>query len=100
MVQVQCVLEFIVSFTIIEILVVFQIYFIFELISGSYIAEKDEGVKKITRWSLPRAIEWYSKLPEWISGCNFLPSTAINQVLAHLGSTLFRSKICFCGILD
>ena len=32
-----------------------------------------------TRWSSEHAQEWYSRQP-WLVGCNFLPSTAINQV--------------------
>jgi len=31
------------------------------------------------RWSVERAQEWYAEQP-WLVGCNFLPSTAINQV--------------------
>lgn len=31
------------------------------------------------RWTLTQAIEWYDKQP-WLIGCNFLPSTAINQL--------------------
>lgn len=31
------------------------------------------------RWSQERANEWYKKQP-WIVGCNFVPSTAINQI--------------------
>ncbi len=31
------------------------------------------------RWSEERSREWYADLP-WLVGCNFLPSTAINQV--------------------
>lgn len=31
------------------------------------------------RWSVTKANEWYSKQP-WLVGCNFIPSTAINQL--------------------
>src|SRR5690606_24700668 len=31
------------------------------------------------RWSKEKANEWYKKQP-WIVGCNFVPSTAINQI--------------------
>ncbi|WP_205966349.1 cellulase family glycosylhydrolase [Parapedobacter sp. SGR-10] len=31
------------------------------------------------RWSEEKANEWYKKQP-WIVGCNFVPSTAINQI--------------------
>lgn len=35
--------------------------------------------ENIGRWSVGLAQEWYAKQP-WLVGCNFLPSTAINQV--------------------
>jgi hypothetical protein len=31
------------------------------------------------QWSAEKANAWYSKLP-WLAGCNFIPSTAINQL--------------------
>ncbi|MDZ4657828.1 MAG: cellulase family glycosylhydrolase [Bythopirellula sp.] len=31
------------------------------------------------RWTKEKATEWYAELP-WLVGCNFLPSTAINQL--------------------
>ena len=31
------------------------------------------------QWSIEKANEWYSKQP-WLVGCNFIPSTAINQL--------------------
>jgi len=31
------------------------------------------------RWSVEKAKEWYAKQP-WLVGCNFIPSTAINQL--------------------
>jgi hypothetical protein len=34
---------------------------------------------KIQRWSKERANRWYDGLP-WLVGCNFIPSTAINQL--------------------
>jgi hypothetical protein len=33
----------------------------------------------LPRWSAERAHEWYSRQP-WLVGCNFIPSTAINQL--------------------
>ncbi|OXU16105.1 cellulase family glycosylhydrolase [Sedimentisphaera salicampi] len=32
-----------------------------------------------SQWSVEKAKQWYSKQP-WMVGCNFLPSTAINQI--------------------
>ena len=34
---------------------------------------------ELSRWSKVKANEWYSKQP-WRVGCNFIPSTAINQL--------------------
>jgi hypothetical protein len=31
------------------------------------------------RWSAEKANEWYARQP-WLVGCNFGPSTAINQI--------------------
>ena len=31
------------------------------------------------RWSVEKANQWYQKQP-WLRGCNFIPSTAINQL--------------------
>src|SRR6186713_2682867 len=31
------------------------------------------------RWPAEKANEWYASLP-WLVGCNFIPSTAINQL--------------------
>lgn len=32
-----------------------------------------------SRWSIKKANEWYERQP-WLIGCNFIPSTAINQL--------------------
>jgi hypothetical protein len=32
-----------------------------------------------TRWSIEKANEWYARQP-WLTGCNFIPSSAINQL--------------------
>ena len=32
-----------------------------------------------TRWSIEKANEWYARQP-WLTGCNFIPSNAINQL--------------------
>ncbi len=31
------------------------------------------------RWSAARATEWHARAP-WLVGCNYIPSTAINQI--------------------
>ena len=33
----------------------------------------------MSKWTVERACQWYRKQP-WLVGCNFLPSTAINQL--------------------
>lgn len=44
------------------------------------VAEQNpEDARFPLRWSKERANEWYAKQP-WLVGCNFIPSTAINQL--------------------
>ena len=31
------------------------------------------------KWPVDKAVEWYQTQP-WLRGCNFIPSTAINQL--------------------
>ena len=38
-----------------------------------------EGAMDGKRWSIEKANKWYSEQP-WLVGCNFIPSTAINQL--------------------
>lgn len=38
-----------------------------------------DSQEALGRWSEEKANEWYQKQP-WIVGCNFVPSTAINQI--------------------
>ena len=40
--------------------------------------DKDSELKP-KRWSVEKAQDWYDKQP-WLIGCNFIPSTAINQL--------------------
>ncbi len=39
----------------------------------------DPNIPVEGRWSKERINEWYNKLP-WLVGCNYYPSTAINQI--------------------
>ncbi len=41
-------------------------------------SQEEAGVG-MARWSTDRANEWYEEQP-WLVGCNFIPSTAINQL--------------------
>lgn len=43
-------------------------------------------------WSTAKAAEWYSTQP-WLSGCNFQPSTAINQIEMWSGDTFDATTI-------
>lgn len=43
------------------------------------ILQDTEILAKSTRWSAEKANEWYTQMP-WFVGCNFAPSTAINQL--------------------
>ena len=40
----------------------------------------------MSRWTIDKARDWYGKQP-WLVGCNFLPSTAINQLEMWQGDT-------------
>ena len=43
------------------------------LLAGTFL------ITNAQQWSVEKANEWYKKQP-WLVGCNFLPSTAINQI--------------------
>ena len=42
-------------------------------------------------WSLEKARDWYAAQP-WIVGCNFFPSTAINQIMVIRVFTSFSTS--------
>ena len=52
-------------------------------LSNSVLAQDSLSVQKPIKssniWSKEKADDWYSK-QKWISGCNFQPSTAVNQI--------------------
>lgn len=54
------------------------------LFSTSTFAAKKVQVKEkqlnATVWTQEKANAWYATQPSWLSGCNFQPSTAINQI--------------------
>ena len=43
-------------------------------------------------WTVERANEWWAQQP-WLVGCNFIPSTAINQLEMWQESTFDQSTI-------
>ncbi|MBS0262455.1 MAG: cellulase family glycosylhydrolase [Planctomycetes bacterium] len=53
--------------------------FVLAVTRGSSAAEPEAVPDGPGRWSQARATEWYAKQP-WLVGCNYLPSTAINQL--------------------
>ncbi len=55
--------------------------FLFLLTSSPVVSAQSAGGDelKALRWSEERAWDWYDDLP-WLVGCNFIPSTAINQL--------------------
>ncbi len=44
------------------------------------------------RWSEEKANEWYSKLP-WLSGCDYIPANAINQIEMWSADTFDEKQI-------
>jgi len=52
-----------------------SLFLIFNLFLSSCTDNSEEG----KRWSVEKANEWYARQP-WPVGCNFIPSTAINQL--------------------
>ena len=53
-------------------------------------------------WDINIATEWYEKQP-WLVGCNFIPSTAINQLEMFQEDTFdqetIEHEICIAGDL-
>lgn len=46
----------------------------------------------MNNWPVERAVQWYDSLP-WLVGCNFTPSTAINQLEMWQGDTFDPTTI-------
>jgi len=50
------------------------------ILTPAFSQQQDKPVTPETnRWSVKKANDWYAELP-WLVGCNFIPSTAINQL--------------------
>ena len=49
------------------------------VLAGGLTATAQDSVLETNRWSRERAAAWYDEL-DWLSGANFNPSTAINQL--------------------
>ena len=49
------------------------------LAGAARLCPADESPSASAPWPAEKAAAWYAKQP-WLVGCNFLPSTAINQV--------------------
>ncbi|MDR1140764.1 MAG: cellulase family glycosylhydrolase, partial [Planctomycetaceae bacterium] len=59
---------------------------LFRSLAGNFVTKNDDVLLpnvdlqlKDGQWSIEKVTEWYNK-QKWIVGCNFLPSTAINDV--------------------
>lgn len=52
----------------------------------------DAGLEENGRWTVEKASEWFEKTG-WRSGCDFIPSTAINQIEMWQSSTFDRETI-------
>ena len=51
-----------------------------------------QKVESVGRWPAERAKDWYDRQP-WLVGCNFLPSTAVNDVEMWQSSTFDPATI-------
>ena len=56
-----------------------RIVLLISLLIGINSFGQQEDIVLKNRWSREKAAEWYKK-HDWISGANFIPSTAINQL--------------------
>lgn len=62
------------------------------LITG-FLFSAPKNIQKVASvWSKQKAAAWYAEQP-WLSGCNFQPSTAINQVEMWAGETFDAATI-------
>jgi len=56
------------------------------LLCGNAVAEEPSSVLAPGQWTAEQARRWYTAQP-WLVGCNFLPSTAVNDVEMWQGDT-------------
>ncbi len=61
------------------ILIFVMAFVSFTLVTNCYAGRKKKGTKVSSVWSKEKANDWYSK-QQWLSGSNFQPSSAINQI--------------------
>ncbi len=66
-----------------------KIVFVITLLS---LVAMTNGYAQQSRWSLQQASEWYEK-QGWLRGCNFQPSTAINQLEMFQAETFDTATI-------
>lgn len=64
------------------------------IVSASLFVSCDKSAKDPVdlRWSKEKANEWYADQP-WLTGCNFQPSSAINQVEMWAEETFDRERL-------
>lgn len=69
--------------------ILLSIFFVVFLMNSFSVSLHAQNQK---RWTQERANQWYAKQP-WLAGCNFQPSTAINQIEMWAGSTFDAATI-------
>lgn len=67
----------------------FLVFVTLFLVSNSFGQKKSQSNSV---WTIERAVIWHAKYP-WLRGCNFQPSTAINQVEMWSGETFDATTI-------
>lgn len=75
-----------------KLLLIALVYFLFLFIVRSH-AQTDKRTNTSSGvWSVEKANKWYST-HKWITGCNFIPSTAINQLEMWQAATFDTATI-------
>ncbi len=69
------------------------------LVLNIFLISCNNHAEKGKRWSVEKANEWYAKQP-WLVGCNFIPSTAVNQLEMWQEETILLSHRPFRGVLE
>ncbi len=62
-----------------RILVILLVSSVISLQCGNPFRAVEDNIITANRWSEEKARSWYAEIP-WLVGCNFIPSTAINQL--------------------
>jgi hypothetical protein len=60
-------------------ILILMMVFLLVILKNVGCAENSQEEIAMSRWSQEKAWQWYNK-QQWLVGCNFMPSTAINQL--------------------